>query len=69
MKSLNTVKDLQGLKFTRNKYGIQTWVDTVQDAWIVYNHMLPRKTWRPVFMIRGTKGIAYKLDEVEFLDV
>lgn len=63
------MNELIGQKFKRNKYGISTWTDIVQDISISYNYTINNKQsyFIPEINIKGSKHI-YKLSEVVFVD-
>jgi len=58
-------EDLIGKSFKRNKYGLSTWTDIIQDVWIIWNlHVIEgKRVIIPEFMIKGTLH-NYTLSEI-----
>lgn len=61
------MKELIGLTFKRNVYGLSEWTDTVTSVHIRMNCDLDCEYWKPKISILGTRTISYDLEEIVFV--
>jgi hypothetical protein len=60
------MNNLIGKTFKRNKYGLSSWEDTIQEVFITW-HLLDRNTRKPEIKVKGTVH-TYDLEEIVIIN-
>jgi len=60
------MKDLIGLKFKRNVYGLTNWTSTVKETFVSWD--IVQEGFKPRIMIKSDKGIFYNIEELIFVE-